>query len=141
MHFAVVVSNAAGTVYGQDLTFVPGSSTATTGPSTAVSDTSETLDGQVNSGGVATTYQYQYGTTTAYGSTIPSTPGDAGSGSITQDLPVTVTGLTPATTYHYRIVATNVTGSAYGADVTFTTPQAPTASSSPVTIANQWSIS
>jgi hypothetical protein len=31
-------------------------------------------------------------------------------------------GLQPGTTYHYRVVATNVDGTTYGEDQTFTTP-------------------
>ena len=33
-----------------------------------------------------------------------------------------LTGLSPSTTYHYRIEATNNTGTSYGTDQTFTTP-------------------
>jgi electron transfer flavoprotein alpha/beta subunit len=62
------------------------------------------------------TSQVQYGPTTAYGSTSPTTSG----------LSQTLTGLTPGTTYHARVMSTNATGQvAYSSDVTFTTASTP----------------
>ena len=66
--------------------------------------------GHVNPNGLATGYYFQYGTTTAYGAQTPLAP--AGNGTISVKLSQTITGLQPATTYHYRIVATNSAGTA-----------------------------
>jgi len=92
---------------------------ATTGSATSVTHDSATLNGTVNPNGLSTTYCFEYGTTTSYGTTTPST--DAGDG--TSNVPVSddLTGLDPDTTYHFRIVAENSAGTSYGVDQTFTT--------------------
>lgn len=96
---------------------------AGTGGASAVGQTSATVGGTVNPGGIATTYAFEYGTTTGYGTTTSSR--DAGNG--TTDVPVSVdlTGLTAATTYHYRLRATNADGTTVGDDRTFTTDAEP----------------
>ncbi len=45
----------------------------------------------------------------------------------TQTFTISLTGLEPGTTYHYRIAATNAFGTVYGLDETFSTPSYPTA--------------
>lgn len=91
----------------------------TTGSATGVDATSATLTGTVNPQGAATTYQFEYGTTTSYGMATPSS--SAGSGSTAQDVSAALTGLASSTTYHYRLVATNTNGTTTGSDGTFTT--------------------
>jgi hypothetical protein len=87
------------------------------------------VTGIVNPGGVATSYFFQYGPTTEYGQTTPTIP--IGSGKNDVGVSVGIDGLTPATTYHYRIVATYTptkdyaAGLAVGADQTFTTLPVP----------------
>jgi hypothetical protein len=78
-----------------------------------------TLFGGVYPNGLATTYQWQYGTTTAYGST--TAPQSIGSGRAPVSFTTALTGLTPSTTYHCRLVATNSAGTTYGYDSTLTT--------------------
>src|SRR5690242_19877118 len=60
--------------------------TATTSPvdSTLLTDTYALISGVVNPGGTATSYQFEWGTTTAYGQSTPVTA--AGNG--TADVPV-----------------------------------------------------
>jgi hypothetical protein len=96
---------------------VPG---ATTGPASAVTDRSATLSGSVDAKGAPTSYRFEYGPTTAYGSSTPAA--DAGYGLAVAN--ATLDGLNPATTYHYRVVATNAGGTTKGADQTFTTASA-----------------
>jgi hypothetical protein len=95
----------------------------TTGSSTSVSSTSATVSGTVNPQGQPTTYHFDYGTDTNYGSTSPASPPypSAGSGTTAQPESANLTGLTAGVTYHYRIEATNASGTTYGADQTFTT--------------------
>jgi uncharacterized delta-60 repeat protein len=81
--------------------------------------TTATVTGQVNPEGLATAYQVQYGTSTAYGSLSPAS--SAGSGASSVPVSVTLTGLAPGMTYHYRLVASNAAGISYTADGTFTT--------------------
>src|SRR6266496_2102080 len=80
-----------------------------------------TLNGSVNPEGQSTTYKFDYGTSTSYGSSVPSPAGSAGSGTSTVNESATLNGLRPGTTYHYRIEATNATGTTDGPDQTFTT--------------------
>jgi hypothetical protein len=78
-----------------------------------------TLNGTVNPNGGATSYSFQYGKTTAYGSTTPSS--SVGSGNSGRAVSASLSGLTPGTTYHYRVVATSSAGTSVGVDQTFTT--------------------
>ena len=71
-----------------------------------------------------TTISVQYGLTTSYGSTAvwgTSTVGDIGY----WGYPTTLTGLAPNTLYHGRCVATNLAGTSYSPDFTFSTAPAP----------------
>jgi hypothetical protein len=97
----------------------------TTAPATAITTTGATLHGTINPDGVAASYQFEWGTDTGYGNVAPADAVDVGDGSA--DIPVTVdlTGLTPGTTYHYRLKGTSVDGSNFGADQTFSTPGPP----------------
>jgi hypothetical protein len=121
----LVGTNANGSL----TTFVPQSfSTAqavpdlTTEPASGVDENSATLHGTVNPHGLQTTFQFQYGTTTDYGRTVPADHADvAGGRHGTRNVQEDIAGLVGATTYHYRIVATNSVGTAYGADRVFTT--------------------
>jgi hypothetical protein len=92
----------------------------TTSPATGVVTNGATLNGSLNPNGQATTAWFEYGLTTAYGSVIPL-PG-AFTGSAGVAVSTNLTGLTPGTTYHFRLDATNATGSTLGADQSFTTP-------------------
>ncbi|HXB65535.1 MAG TPA: hypothetical protein VNV42_11745 [Solirubrobacteraceae bacterium] len=92
--------------------------TPTTGATTGVGETGATLNGTLGAGGSSTAY-FQYGTSTAYGaSTVTQTSGPSSSPS---PLAAAIGGLAPGTTYHFRLVAGNSGGVAYGADQTFTT--------------------
>jgi hypothetical protein len=78
---------------------------ATTGAAESITTGSAAVTGTVNPNGEATTYQFEYGTTTSYGLTTPQQ--DAGSGSTAASVRATLSNLTQSTTYHYRLVATN----------------------------------
>jgi phosphodiesterase/alkaline phosphatase D-like protein len=126
-HYRLFASNAIGPKAGADKTFTtrathpPGVST---GGAASIRTTSANLTGSINPQGQSTTYYFQYGTTTSYGSQ-PS-PNSAGDGTAYTGVSVAVGGLSPRTTYHYRLVATNATGTSFGADKTFTTASVPT---------------
>lgn len=95
--------------------------TVVTGSATGLSATGATLNGTVNPNGGATTYHFEYGPTTAYGTSVPVPDGSAGSGTSAVAESATISGLTASTTYHFRLVATNSVGATNGADATFTT--------------------
>jgi hypothetical protein len=101
----------------------------TTGTAKRVTTTSATLSGIVDPEGQPTTYYFQYGPSTAYTSRTPD--GSAGAGTKNVAASATVGSLTRNTVYHYRLVATNASGSAIGTDRTFTTA----ASAAGITIA------
>lgn len=136
-HFRIVGKNANGDATpGADMTFTTGANTAgakptvVTGAATNLLSNSATLNGTVNPQGQTTTYGFQYGTTTAYGtntSATPVTPTDSADHAVSTN----VTGLLPGTTYHYRIVAGNASGLSFGDDKTFTTPGAATSKLKP----------
>lgn len=92
---------------------------ATTGSASSVGTTTATLNGTVNPNGSDSSYYFEYGTTTAYGSATPVTSAGSGNG----DIPVSadVIGLVDGTTYHFRMVATNNAGTIFGQDATFDT--------------------
>ena len=89
----------------------------TTQAATAITGTSATLNGSVNPNGLATTYYFQWGTTTGYGNT--TTIVSAGSGSSAVAVSANLTGLTLNGTYHFRLMAENSDGSSTGADMVF----------------------
>jgi hypothetical protein len=97
--------------------------TAITGPVTTYGPTTATVTGTVNPNGDATTWHFEYGKTTTYGTNTAAT--SAGSGTANSNVSSPLTGLSPGTTYHYRLVATNAGGTTQGADGLFTTSAAP----------------
>jgi hypothetical protein len=83
---------------------------------------SAVLNGRVNPLGQQTTYHFEYGETDAYGKTVPAAAEDvAGNGFAFRLASSGVAGLKPATTYHYRLVVRNPSGSSATPDATFTT--------------------
>ncbi len=88
------------------------------------------LDGATISGTVApdrtdATVVFEYGTDTAYGTTISATPGTVSGTSGATAVSASLTGLSPHTPYHYRVDATNTAGTSSGVDATFTTANTP----------------
>ena len=105
--------------------------TAITGTVSAVGGTSATLNGTINPGGAATEWWFEYGTSTSYGSSTPHT--NVPSGSANVPVSRTLSGLAPATTYHYRLVAKNGSATAFGGDGIVTTASPPVVVTSPAT--------
>lgn len=93
--------------------------TVATEAASLITSTSATLNGTVNPNGAATTCYFQYGTTTSYGKVTPTQ--SKGSGTANVAVTAALTGLTANTTYHYKLVAANSAGTAYGVDKSFTT--------------------
>ena len=128
-HFRAVAMNSVGTTNGDDTTFrTAGVPVVTSETATAVTDTSATLNATVIPSGFDTTCQFQYVADAAFQSSGYSTatsvdcsPFDLGSSFDPQTTSASVTGLTPGTVYHFRVVATNEGGTTNGDDTTFTT--------------------
>jgi hypothetical protein len=117
-HFRVVATNAGGAVRGADLIF------KTTGPPQIseeqpmnVEKKTATLRALVDPSGFATLYRFEWGTSTAYGHRVPldfEPPIGAGAGPVV--VSANLSGLDPASAYHFRVVATNSQGSTLGPD-------------------------
>ncbi|HYI99616.1 MAG TPA: NHL repeat-containing protein [Thermoleophilaceae bacterium] len=91
-----------------------------------VTATEATIAAKVNPRGEQTTYHFEYGTTSSYGTTLPIPDASAGAGTDPVSASRFLNGLEPNTTYHWRIVATNANGTVESPDKTFTTPPTPT---------------
>lgn len=97
---------------------------ATTLAATFVTPFSALLNGSVNANGNDATATFEYGLTTTYGTSVPAFPSPI-TGVTDTSVAASITGLTPDTTYHFRVVALNAAGTTYGLDMTFTTPSSP----------------
>ena len=121
-HYRVSASNANGVNHGQDQAFVTPAPVALSEEIvTDVSSTSALFNVQVNPGGAEATYHFEFGSSEAYGESVPVPAGDLGSETSGEPVSVRVEGLSEATTYHVRVVASNLLGTVYGPDLTFTT--------------------
>ncbi len=126
-HYRVVATNALGQTVGPDETFTTlplQPPVLSTGQAQGVAQNTATLTGTVDTQGFQTEYEFDIGTDTGYGTRIF---GNAGSEPGAHTFTVTLQGLAPGTTYHYRVAARNTFGTVYGVDVTFTTGTYPSA--------------
>lgn len=144
-HYRLVAVSAEGTVFGDDVVFVAGNADggngtpnspplANTVGSADVTAQSATLIGSANPNGGTTFVRFEYGPTTAYGSV--SETRSLGNGQDLSTVVIPVSDLVPGTTYHFRTVASNSSGTDVGEDATFTTaflpPLAITGGASPL---------
>jgi hypothetical protein len=96
--------------------------TVTTGAAADVAQLTARLTASIDPNGATTTYVFQYGAANTYGAV---TPEQTITGDDKKTITANITGLAPATTYHYRIVAHNSQGQKVGADRTFKTKAQP----------------
>jgi len=82
-----------------------------------------TLNGSANPNGYVTAAYFEYGTTISYGNTTNLTL-SPGNGISLQSVSTPLSGLTPSTTYYYRLTATNVDGTRSTSGGSFTTTAA-----------------
>lgn len=105
-HYRLVATNAAGASIGADRTFKTAGNPpplVATGPAAQVGKNSATVTAVISPNNQATTYYFQYGTSTAYlQQTIPATV-PAGTAPVT--VAASLQGLEARTIFHYRIVA------------------------------------
>jgi multidrug efflux pump subunit AcrA (membrane-fusion protein) len=90
-----------------------------TDSATSISTTSAVLNATVNPNGASTTYYFEYGTTTGYGTY--SNTATLTSSNVASQVTATITGLSANTTYLFTIVATNSVGTSTGTGVTLST--------------------
>lgn len=122
-HFRLKTVNSLGTTNGNDLliTTLGQAPSATTQAACCLSTTGAKLNAIVNANYLSTTVTFEYGLTTAYGSTIAATPSPVNGNSPTS-VGAVISGLNSNTIYHFRIKATNSLGTTYGSDMEFKTP-------------------
>lgn len=135
--YRIVATNSAGTTDGAAglLTTSATPVTTTTPPHVAPSVTtghvasvtpiSAVVTGTVNPNGSATTWRFEYSLGSATSYTSSTAAESAGAGTTNVAVSATLTGLAPATSYIYRIVATNSTATTYGAAGVVDTSAAP----------------
>jgi subtilisin family serine protease len=96
----------------------------TTAPATNLTPHKARLNGVVNPVGLATSYWFEWGTTTGYGNKVPASPISIGAGVEDVDVTQAISSLKSNTEYHYRVAIENANGVRYGADQTFRTTTA-----------------
>jgi hypothetical protein len=95
----------------------------TTGAAASIGMTGATLNATITPNGAEASYHFEYGTSTDYDA-MTITGAVTGATTVTP-VSVVIRGLTPGTTYHYRLVAANADGATAGPDRTFTTAMTP----------------
>ena len=134
-YFRVAAANNAGAARGEIASFIPGLPPLTvTVAATAVTATGEaTINGYVTPNGLPTNAWFEWGTDASLaGSSItPAHP--VGSGTTSQLVSESLTGLSPGTTYYYRLSASNSSGTTSGTIFAFVAGMAPTAATQAAT--------
>ena len=131
--YRIVAQNSAGTSYGSEKSFKTVTDTTklpkvTTGSATSVTSNSAKLDGTVNANNLETYAWFEYGTKSGSYGSVSSTQKLTGTSDTT--VSISISGLSSATKYYYRIAAQNNSGTSYGSEKSFTTSDtsAPTGS-------------
>ena len=138
-HYALVATNDLGTTIGPDMTLTTLPATppvASTDPATAITASTATITGTVNTEELPTSIRFELGTTPEAGLTIPATITNTSGPN--QIVNATLSALQPATTYYYRLLATNADGTSTGTLETFTTPAVAGPTAPPATQLVAW---
>ena len=131
-HYRAIATNFAGTTYGPDQTFLtPGPPEVGAPGVAAVTPNSADVEAFVRPNLRDTTVHVEYGRTQAYGA-VTAESGSIGGDEAQHLAGAKLSGLTPSTTYHFRVVATNGLGSTVSTDGIFTTQPALFVAPSPV---------
>ena len=122
--FPVWSDNSTGGGDGEAEVFIGQPNTAqtatpVTGAASNVGSQTADVAGTVNPHLQQTTWHVEYGTGLGYGNLTGNQT--LAAGSTAQAVSTSLSSLSPSTTYHYRLVATNASGTTNGADQTFTT--------------------
>ncbi len=121
-HYRIVaIDESENVTRGEDVTFRTASAPEVSGLRTSgLTETSATLHATINPLGYPTKYHFEYGSSSAYGQSIPVPDEELGSGTEPINVEQTITGLTPGVTYHFRAIATSEPwGTAFSTDTTF----------------------
>jgi hypothetical protein len=88
---------------------------------TNIQGVSATLAGTVDPEGLPTTYFFEYTTAASFSGAARTAVSPAGQGNAPRPVRAAISGLAPNTTYHYRLLATNSSGTTTGVAATFVT--------------------
>jgi len=121
-HFRIKAENSLGIIYSNDMTFTTAGQIpdAMTESVSSLKINTVTLNGSVNPNYLSTIIAFEWGTSTSYGNTLTAILSPV-TGSTSVNVSSDLSGLTPGTTYHFRINATNELGTTTGDDMTFKT--------------------
>jgi hypothetical protein len=87
----------------------------------SVGYTVATLRARINQGEEPTSYHFEYGPSESYGTSVPADDESIGSSPNETEVSQAITGMSPGSVYHYRVAATNASGTIYGVDHAFET--------------------
>lgn len=120
--YRVFEQTEGGTAVGEPVQFTTGAPApaVTTEAASAISQTAATLNGKVDAEGNNASCTFEYGTTAAYGTSVPCSVSPV-TGSTATAVSAALSGLAANTTYHFRVVAENSGGKSEGGDQTLTT--------------------
>lgn len=105
-HYRLVATNGSGESIGADRTFTTAGNPppiVATGPATQVGKNTVTVTGVISPNNQATTYYFQWGTSTSYGQQTVALVVPAGTTAV--PVSTTLTGLEARKVFHYRLVA------------------------------------
>ena len=88
---------------------------------TNIQGVSALLKGSVDPEGLATTYSFEYSTQPSFAGAIKTPAAAVGNGTEPRAARAAISGLAPSTTYHFRLVATNASGTTVGFAASFAT--------------------
>jgi hypothetical protein len=128
-HYRLVASGGLGAENGEDLAF------RTLGPSvngksfSVLTENSVVLEALINPNALPSSFHFEYGAQgpCAANPCVSAPVPDAAFGSGTANVKVSqpINGLTPNTTYHYRVIVSNTDGTGHSSEGTFTTYEVP----------------
>jgi len=121
-YFRFVATNSVGSATGEIASFTTNGSKPTVTTGVATFETFEaSLAAEVNANDVDTTVSFEYGTDSTLAKAESASVSDAVKGTTAKAVSASITKLSAATTYHYRVVATNAVGTSKGDIKSFTT--------------------
>jgi len=126
--YRITVTSNGGTVSSNDEAFTTLPELpplVTTEAAQSVAQTTAKIKASVNPrGGTVSVCRFELGTSVAYGTNLSCLTPASGASTAVGEIR-SLTGLSPATSYHYRLVVTTNAGTAEGDDVEFTTASPP----------------
>ena len=115
-----IVAAGAGTAFSLAIVATLEAPVAATLAASGVTDATAVLNGSVDARNTSTSVSFEYGLTSSYGITLSGSPATV-TGTTSNEVSATVSGLLAGTTYHFRTVATRLGIKLAGGDMTFTT--------------------